>query len=96
METSVPRCRLKRKANINISTADLAAEENVASKAEDDGSSTTPDETPMTNPPSSKASYKLVATKQTPKCASKRTEKEEMLQYSRKDDEQCDAAALVH
>ncbi|KAL4384452.1 hypothetical protein GQ457_15G014590 [Hibiscus cannabinus] len=58
METSVPRRRLKRKANRNISTADLAAEENVASEAEDDGSSTTPDETPMTNPPSSKARYK--------------------------------------
>ncbi|KAK8996706.1 hypothetical protein V6N11_020205 [Hibiscus sabdariffa] len=28
------------------------------------------------------------------KCASTRTEKEEMLQYSRKDDEQRDAAAL--
>ncbi|KAK8572383.1 hypothetical protein V6N13_047983 [Hibiscus sabdariffa] len=30
------------------------------------------------------------------KCAITRTEKEEMLQYSRKDDEQCDAATLVH
>ncbi|KAL4387922.1 hypothetical protein GQ457_09G021670 [Hibiscus cannabinus] len=29
-------------------------------------------------------------------CAFTRTEKEEMLQYSRKDDEQCDAATLVH
>ncbi|KAL4366838.1 hypothetical protein GQ457_05G023820 [Hibiscus cannabinus] len=29
-------------------------------------------------------------------CVSTRTEKEEMLQYSRKDDEQRDAAALVH
>ncbi|KAK8561922.1 hypothetical protein V6N12_048977 [Hibiscus sabdariffa] len=96
METSIPRRRLKRKANRNISTADLVAEENVASEAEKDGSSTTPDETPMTNPPSSKARYKRVATKQTPKCASTRTEKEEMLQYSRKDDEQRDAAALVH
>ncbi|KAK8675526.1 hypothetical protein V6N13_033592 [Hibiscus sabdariffa] len=64
--------------------------------AEGDGSSTTPDETPMTNPPSSKARYKRVATKQTPKCTSTRTEKEEMLQYYRKDDEQRDAAALVH
>ncbi|KAK9008900.1 hypothetical protein V6N11_080377 [Hibiscus sabdariffa] len=96
METSIPRRRLKRKANRNISTADLATEENVASEAEDDGSSTTPDETLMTNPASSKARYKRVATKQTPKCASTRTEKEEMLQYSRKDDEQRDAAALVH
>ncbi|KAK8661466.1 hypothetical protein V6N13_091068 [Hibiscus sabdariffa] len=67
METTIPRRRLKRKANRNISTADLAAEENVASEAEDDGSSTTPDETPMPNPPSSKACYKRVATKQTPK-----------------------------
>ncbi|KAK8684269.1 hypothetical protein V6N13_040299 [Hibiscus sabdariffa] len=53
METSIPRRRLKRKANRNMSTADLAAEENIASEAEDDGSSTTPDETPMPNPPSS-------------------------------------------
>ncbi|KAL4283625.1 hypothetical protein GQ457_16G022070 [Hibiscus cannabinus] len=30
------------------------------------------------------------------RCAITRTEKEEMLQYSRKDDEQRDAAALVH
>ncbi|KAK8553733.1 hypothetical protein V6N12_030716 [Hibiscus sabdariffa] len=30
------------------------------------------------------------------RCAITRTEKEEMLQYSRKDEEQCDAAALVH
>ncbi|KAK8670861.1 hypothetical protein V6N13_037474 [Hibiscus sabdariffa] len=67
METSIPRRQLKRKANRNISTADLAAEENVASEAEDDGSSTTPEETPMPNPPSSKARYKRVATKQTPK-----------------------------
>ncbi|KAK9030086.1 hypothetical protein V6N11_031520 [Hibiscus sabdariffa] len=82
-----PAPEATRKANRNISTADLAAEENVASEAEDDGSSTTPDETPMTNPPLSKARYKRVATKQTPKCAITRTEKEEMLQYSRKDDE---------
>ncbi|KAK8574669.1 hypothetical protein V6N12_062358 [Hibiscus sabdariffa] len=67
METTIPRRRLKRKANRNICTADLAAEENVASEAEDDGSSTTPEETPMPNPPSSKARYKRVATKQTPK-----------------------------
>ncbi|KAL4376146.1 hypothetical protein GQ457_02G031000 [Hibiscus cannabinus] len=67
METSIPRCRLKRKAKRNISTADLAAEDNVASEAEDDGSGKTPDETPMPNPPSSKARYKRVATKQTPK-----------------------------
>ncbi|KAL4319115.1 hypothetical protein GQ457_18G011290 [Hibiscus cannabinus] len=65
METTVPRHRLKRKANRNISAADLAAEENIAS--EDDGSSTTPEETPIPNPPSSKARYKRVATKQTPK-----------------------------
>ncbi|KAK9033241.1 hypothetical protein V6N11_018276 [Hibiscus sabdariffa] len=96
METSIPCRHLKRKANRNISTADLAAEENDASEAGDDGSSTTPNDTPMTNPPSSKARYKRVATKQTPKCAITRTEKEEMLQYSRKDDEQRDAAALVH
>ncbi|KAK8523038.1 hypothetical protein V6N12_073749 [Hibiscus sabdariffa] len=96
METSIPRCHLKRKANRNISTADLAAEENVASEAEDDGSSTTPEETPLTNPPSSKARYKRVATKQTPKFASTRTKKEEMLQYSRKDGEQHDNATLVH
>ncbi|KAK9011676.1 hypothetical protein V6N11_044521 [Hibiscus sabdariffa] len=51
METSIPRRRLKRKANRNISTSDLAAEENDASDAEDDGSSTTPEETPMTSPP---------------------------------------------
>ncbi|KAK8663726.1 hypothetical protein V6N13_083533 [Hibiscus sabdariffa] len=87
METTIPHCRLKRKANRNISTADLAAEENVASEAEDDGSSTTPDETLMPNPPSSKARYK---------CAITRIKKEEMPQHFRKDDEQRDAAALVH
>ncbi|KAL4269676.1 hypothetical protein GQ457_HM001300 [Hibiscus cannabinus] len=67
MEPTIPRRRLKRKANRNISTADLAAEENIASEAEDDESSTTPEETPNPNPPSSKARYKRVATKQTPK-----------------------------
>ncbi|KAK8597164.1 hypothetical protein V6N12_065640 [Hibiscus sabdariffa] len=67
IETSIPHRRFKRKANRNIRIADLAAEENVASEAEDDGSSTTPEETPMPNPPSSKARYKRVATKQTPK-----------------------------
>ncbi|KAL4384580.1 hypothetical protein GQ457_15G019210 [Hibiscus cannabinus] len=66
IEPTIPRRRIKRKANRNISTADLAAEENVASEAEDDGSSTTPEETPNPNPPSSKARYKPVATKQTP------------------------------
>ncbi|KAL4347622.1 hypothetical protein GQ457_17G009350 [Hibiscus cannabinus] len=91
MEPTIPRRHIKRKANRNISTADLAAEENVASEAEDDGSSTTPEETPNPNPPSSKARYKRVATKQTPKI-----EKEEMLQHSRKDDEHKDTAALDH
>ncbi|KAK8697745.1 hypothetical protein V6N13_113883 [Hibiscus sabdariffa] len=67
METSIPRRCLKRKANRNISTTDLAAEENVASDAEDDGSSTTLEETPMTSPPQSKACYKGVASKPTPK-----------------------------
>ncbi|KAK8561560.1 hypothetical protein V6N12_048626 [Hibiscus sabdariffa] len=67
MEPTIPRRRLKRKANRNISTADLAAEENIASEAEDDGSSTTLEETPNPNPPSSKARYKRVATKQAPK-----------------------------
>ncbi|KAL4278368.1 hypothetical protein GQ457_03G021860 [Hibiscus cannabinus] len=66
MEPTIPRRRIKRKANRNISTADLAAEENVASEAEDDGSSTTLEETPNPNPPSSKARYKHVAIKQTP------------------------------
>ncbi|KAL4278608.1 hypothetical protein GQ457_03G019270 [Hibiscus cannabinus] len=67
MEPTIPRRRIKRKANRNISTADLAAEENVASEVEDDGSSTTPEETPNPKPQSSKARYKRVATKQTPK-----------------------------
>ncbi|KAK9029832.1 hypothetical protein V6N11_031277 [Hibiscus sabdariffa] len=67
MEPTIPHPRLKRKANRNISTADLAAEENIASEAEDDGSSTTPEETPNPNPPPSKARYKRVATKQAPK-----------------------------
>ncbi|KAL4283662.1 hypothetical protein GQ457_16G016940 [Hibiscus cannabinus] len=91
MEPNLPRRRLKRKANRNASTADLAAEENILSEAEDDGSSTTPEETLNPNPPSSKARYKRMATKQTPKI-----EKEEMLQHSRKDDERKDTAALVH
>ncbi|KAL4303852.1 hypothetical protein GQ457_10G009980 [Hibiscus cannabinus] len=88
MEPTIPRRRIKRKANRNISTADLAAEENVASEAEDDGSSTTPEETLNPNPPSSKARYKREAVA--------RIEKEEMLQHSRKDDEHKDIAALVH
>ncbi|KAK8574821.1 hypothetical protein V6N12_062499 [Hibiscus sabdariffa] len=86
-----------RKANRNISTANLAAEENAASDAEEDsGSSTTLEETPMTNPPQSKARYKRVASKPTPKYAVTRTEKEEMLQHFRKDGEHIDTAALVH
>ncbi|KAK8491390.1 hypothetical protein V6N11_073716 [Hibiscus sabdariffa] len=52
VDTSIPRHRLKRKANRKISTADLATEENDVSDAEeDDGSSTTPEETAMTSPP---------------------------------------------
>ncbi|KAL4272777.1 hypothetical protein GQ457_13G014360 [Hibiscus cannabinus] len=88
MEPNIPRHRIKRKANRNISTADLAAEENIASEAEADGSSTTPEETPNPNPPSSKAHYKREAVA--------RIEKEEMLQHLRKDDEHKDTAALVH
>ncbi|KAL4310920.1 hypothetical protein GQ457_01G027360 [Hibiscus cannabinus] len=88
MEPTIPRRRIKRKANRNISTADLAAEENIASEAEDDGSSTTPEETLNPNPPSSKARYKREAVA--------RIEKEEMLQHSKKDDEHKDTAALVH
>ncbi|KAL4386272.1 hypothetical protein GQ457_09G019850 [Hibiscus cannabinus] len=50
-DTSVPRHRLKRKANKNINTADLAAEDDDASDAEEDnGSNTTPEETQMTGP----------------------------------------------
>ncbi|KAK9029860.1 hypothetical protein V6N11_031304 [Hibiscus sabdariffa] len=63
---------------------------------EHNGSNTTLEETPMTNQPSSKARYKRVATKRSPKYASTRTEKEEMLQYSRKDVEQHDTVAMVH
>ncbi|KAL4326232.1 hypothetical protein GQ457_11G023410 [Hibiscus cannabinus] len=87
MEPTIPRRRIKRKANRNISTADLAAEENIASEAEDDGSSTTPEETPNPNPPSSKARYKREAIA--------RIEKEEMLQHSRKDDEHKDINAPI-
>ncbi|KAK9034764.1 hypothetical protein V6N11_076821 [Hibiscus sabdariffa] len=96
METSIPHRRLKRKANRNIITADLATEENVASEAEDDGSNTTPDETLITNPPSSKATSGWLPNKHPSRCAITRIEKEEMMQYSRKGDEQRDAAALVH
>ncbi|KAL4296666.1 hypothetical protein GQ457_12G014900 [Hibiscus cannabinus] len=71
IEPTLPRRRLKRKANRNISAADLATEENIISEAEDDGSSTTPEETPNPNPPSSKARYKRMATKQTPKMVDK-------------------------
>ncbi|KAK8523097.1 hypothetical protein V6N12_047630 [Hibiscus sabdariffa] len=96
-DTSVPRRRFKRKANRNVSTADLAAEEEAASDAEEDnGSSTTPEETPMTSPPQSKARYKRVASKQTPKYVGARTEKEEMLQHFRKYGDQHDTAALLH
>ncbi|KAL4295473.1 hypothetical protein GQ457_12G015320 [Hibiscus cannabinus] len=65
--TSVPRPCFKRKANRNFSTADLASEDDVASDVEEDnGSNTTPKETPMTSPPQNKARYKRVASKQTP------------------------------
>ncbi|KAK8510795.1 hypothetical protein V6N12_009637 [Hibiscus sabdariffa] len=66
-DTSVPRCRFKRKANRNISTADLATKDVASDAEEDNSSSTTPEETPMTSPPQSKARYKRVASKQTPK-----------------------------
>ncbi|KAL4366196.1 hypothetical protein GQ457_05G015820 [Hibiscus cannabinus] len=94
MEPITPRRRLKRKANRNISTADLAAEENIAYEAEDDGSSTTPEETPIPNPPSSKVRYKRVLLVVMCRCAVTRIEKEEMLQHSRKDDEHRDTTAL--
>ncbi|KAK8698037.1 hypothetical protein V6N13_114169 [Hibiscus sabdariffa] len=89
METSIPRCRLKRNANRNISTADLAAEENVTSEAEDDGSSTTPDETPMTkiHHRARLATSEWLPNKHPSRCVITRTEKEEMLKYFRKDDE---------
>ncbi|KAL4367615.1 hypothetical protein GQ457_05G017370 [Hibiscus cannabinus] len=97
METSIPRHRLKRKANRNISTADLAAEENVASGHK------TMDPTPHQMRPrcpihhqARLATSEWLPNKHPSRCASTKTEKEEMLQYSRKDDEQCDAAALVH
>ncbi|KAK8690602.1 hypothetical protein V6N13_074133 [Hibiscus sabdariffa] len=65
--TSFPLRRLKRKANRNISVADLAAKDDDASDEEEaNGSSTTPEETPMTRPPQSKARYKRVASNQTP------------------------------
>ncbi|KAK9006437.1 hypothetical protein V6N11_035475 [Hibiscus sabdariffa] len=58
-DTSIPRRRLKRKANRNISMADLAVEDGAAlDEEEDNGSSTTLEETPMTSPPQSKARYK--------------------------------------
>ncbi|KAL4366455.1 hypothetical protein GQ457_05G021720 [Hibiscus cannabinus] len=67
-DTSIPHRRFKRKANKNISTVDLAAEDDVTSYAEEDnGSNTTPEETPITSPPQSKARYNRVTTKQTPK-----------------------------
>ncbi|KAK8600706.1 hypothetical protein V6N12_050557 [Hibiscus sabdariffa] len=71
---------------------DLAIEAEAGSEdTEDNGSSTTLEATPMVSPPQSKACYKRVATKTTPKI-----EKEEMLQYLRKDGEQHATAALVH
>ncbi|KAK8680882.1 hypothetical protein V6N13_109820 [Hibiscus sabdariffa] len=66
-DTSVSRRRFKRKANRNTNMADLAAvaEAGLEDK-EDNGSSTTPEATPMISPPQSKARYKRVATKPAP------------------------------
>ncbi|KAK9006245.1 hypothetical protein V6N11_035290 [Hibiscus sabdariffa] len=67
-DTFAPHRRFKRKANRNINIADLAAKEDAASDAEEDnGSNTTWEETPMTSQPQSKALYKRVASKPTPK-----------------------------
>ncbi|KAK8978811.1 hypothetical protein V6N11_048083 [Hibiscus sabdariffa] len=67
-DTFVPRRRFKRKANRNINIADLAVAAEAGSEdTEDNGSSTTPEATPMVSPPQSKARYKRVATKTTPK-----------------------------
>ncbi|KAL4298301.1 hypothetical protein GQ457_12G014380 [Hibiscus cannabinus] len=96
MEPTIPRRRIKRKAKTNISTADLAAEENVASEAEDDGSSTTPEETQIQTHHQARLATSVATKKNNPSEAVARIEKEEMLQHSRKDDEHKDTATLVH
>ncbi|KAK8663116.1 hypothetical protein V6N13_024997 [Hibiscus sabdariffa] len=81
-DTSTPRPRFKRKANRKISIAELAEDEDASTEeAEDNGSSTTPEETPMVSPPQSKAPYKRVATKPTPKNrqSAEKTKNEDML-----------------